>query len=134
MLIRSISVEGFTCFTDELTLNGLSDAVNVLYGPNGIGKSSIFRALYIALFRRYNATGALIEGIRPWGRPLTPKIALEFAHAGHEYRLAKRFVQSRGVQIDRREAGRWTSFAEADQAERFLEEMTGAALGKGAPR
>ena len=134
MLIRSISVEGFTCFAEKLTLNGLSDAVNVLYGPNGIGKSSIFRALHFALFRRYSATGTPIDSIRPWGRQLTPKIALEFRHAGQEYRLEKRFIQSRSAQMDRREGGRWISFAEADQAERFLEQMTGGVLGRAGGR
>ena len=81
MLIRSISVEGFTCFAEKFTLSGFSDTINVLYGPNGIGKSSIFRALQFALFRRYNATGTLIDSILPWGRQLTPSLALEFQHA-----------------------------------------------------
>jgi DNA repair exonuclease SbcCD ATPase subunit len=134
MLIRSISVEGFTCFAEELRLSGFSDAINVLYGPNGIGKSSIFRALHTALFRRYNAAGAPIDDIRPWGRPLTPKVVLEFVRADHEYRLEKRFVQLRSVRIDRREGGRWNPFAESDEAERFLEAMTGGALGRGGAR
>ena len=54
--------------------------LTVVRGPNESGKSTIQRAIEVGLFRKPTATGAEIEGLRPWGAPdeARPEIAFTF--------------------------------------------------------
>jgi DNA repair exonuclease SbcCD ATPase subunit len=54
--------------------------LTVVRGPNESGKSTIQRAIELALFRKATSGGAEIEGLRPWGTPedARPEITLAF--------------------------------------------------------
>jgi ABC-type cobalamin/Fe3+-siderophores transport system ATPase subunit len=45
MILRSIEVKGWRCFPDNLRLSGFSERLNVVHGPNGVGKSTLFQAM-----------------------------------------------------------------------------------------
>jgi len=54
--------------------------LTVVRGPNESGKSTIQRAIELALFRKATSGGAEIEALRPWGTPedARPEITLAF--------------------------------------------------------
>jgi DNA repair exonuclease SbcCD ATPase subunit len=52
----------------ELDLE-IAPGFTIIRGPNEAGKSTIHRALELALFRKSTATGAELETLRPWGAP-----------------------------------------------------------------
>ncbi len=58
----------------------LDRGLTVVRGPNEAGKSTLQRALELALFRRVTAGGAEIEALRSWGSPEEerPWIAIDF--------------------------------------------------------
>ena len=82
MILRSITLSGWRCFLGEVMVGPFSDGVNVISGPNGIGKSTLFEALRRALMDSYAVTGVDVSAIQPWGRALWPRVTVSFAHAG----------------------------------------------------
>lgn len=71
--------------------------LTVVRGPNESGKSTIQRAIEVALFRRATAGGAEMEALRPWGRDgASPVIELDFEHEGTPGRLVKTFAGAKG--------------------------------------
>jgi DNA repair exonuclease SbcCD ATPase subunit len=57
-----------------------ASGLTVVRGPNESGKSTIQRAIELALFRKPTSVGADIEGLRPWGTPedARPEVTLAF--------------------------------------------------------
>ncbi len=58
----------------------LAPGLTVVRGPNEAGKTTIQRALELALFRKVTASGAEIDALRSWGSPSDgrPWVALDF--------------------------------------------------------
>ena len=64
----------------------LAPGLTVVRGPNEAGKTTIQRALELALFRKVTAGGAEIDALRSWGSPDDgrPWVALEFVQEDPE--------------------------------------------------
>lgn len=45
MIIRSVGVQGFGCFADEIEVGPLTPGLNIFFGRNGAGKSTLSRAI-----------------------------------------------------------------------------------------
>jgi len=58
MLLKSIAIENFQQYEKPFELTGLSSGINVIYGDNEAGKSTLLRALRAVLFDRFNGKGA----------------------------------------------------------------------------
>jgi len=133
MILRSIRVEGWRCFASPVELTGFTDGLNVIFGPNGVGKSTLMKALARGLFDSHNVSGNDIKSLRPWGRQLNPRVTIEFEHGGDQFRLRKQFVSSAEAQLERRENGRYVPLAESRAADdRARELLAGEAPGRGA--
>jgi DNA repair exonuclease SbcCD ATPase subunit len=120
MIVRQIEAEGWGCFANAIVIGPLTEGVNVLYGPNGTGKSTFLETIIRGLFDSYAVGGSEAQALRPWGRSLTPKVRIEFAHGGVEYRLKKRFLDKPSALLEVREDGRWTRFAEDEAADKHV--------------
>jgi DNA repair exonuclease SbcCD ATPase subunit len=120
MIVRHIEAEGWGCFANAIEVGPLSDGVNVLYGPNGTGKSTLLATIIRGLLDSYAVGGSEAQALRPWGRSLTPKVRIEFMHGGVEYRLRKRFLDKPSALLEVREDGGWTRFAEDEGADRHV--------------
>ena len=129
MILRSITLSGWRCFSEELTVGPFSDRINIIAGSNGIGKSTIFEALRRGLMDSHAVSGQDILSIRPWGRALSPKVVVCFRHDGIEYRLAKQFIDSTNALLERKENDVFRSIAEGRQANEQAREL----LSKNAP-
>ncbi len=59
----------------------LAPGLTIVRGPNEAGKSTIQRAIELALTRRVTATGAELDGLRPWDadEDTRPSIRVEFS-------------------------------------------------------
>jgi len=86
----------------ELDLE-LAPGITVVRGPNEAGKTTLQRALELALFRKVTASGAEIDGLRSWGAgdEGRPWIALDFVQEDpegtREGTLEKDFRGARGT-------------------------------------
>jgi DNA repair exonuclease SbcCD ATPase subunit len=120
MIVRRIEAEGWGCFANAIEIGPLSDGVNVLYGPNGTGKSTLLETIIRGLLDSHAVGGNEAQALRPWGRSLTPKVRIEFTHGGVEYRLRKRFLDKPSALLEVREDGGWKRFAEDEAADRHV--------------
>tara|TARA_B100000809_G_scaffold63048_1_gene59755 strand:- start:493 stop:3207 length:2715 start_codon:yes stop_codon:yes gene_type:complete len=133
MILRSIQVEGWRCFPANVEVGPFIDGLNIVHGPNGIGKSTLMTALARGLFDSHNAGGADIKALRPWGRSLNPKVTLEFEQDGESFQLHKQFLNSPSVQLSRLENGQYVPLAESRAADdKARELLSGDAPARGA--
>ncbi len=76
----------------------LAPGLNVVRGANEAGKSTVQRAIEMALFRRPTFSGAELDETRPWQDPAAePVIDLEFTEDGRPGTLHKVFAGGRGT-------------------------------------
>ena len=81
----------------------LSPGLNIVRGPNEAGKSTIQRAIELALTRKVTSSAGDLDGLVPWGAPEDARttIALTFTYEDEEGepregRLAKSFRGAKG--------------------------------------
>lgn len=123
MLLRSIKLEGWRCFANAMRVGEFGNGLNVVHGPNGIGKSTLMMALVRAMFDNHHSAGQDIEGLRPWGKDLSPLVELQFEHDGTQYRLTKGFLQRKQSELARREQDRFERFKEGRDADDFVRSL-----------
>ena len=87
----------------ELDLDLGGGGLAVIRGPNEAGKTTVQRAIEIALTRKCTTSGADVEALRPWGgdEDARPEITLDFSQeeldATRHGRLEKSFRGQRGT-------------------------------------
>lgn len=91
MILSRVRLDPFGAKTDtELTFK---PGLNVILGPNEAGKSTVFSAIFAALFvrtkLRKRAFEREIAGFLPLGGGDTVRVELDCFHAGGDYRLKK---------------------------------------------
>ncbi|HEU4673805.1 MAG TPA: AAA family ATPase [Candidatus Limnocylindrales bacterium] len=106
----------------------LAPGLTVVRGPNEAGKTTIQRALELALTRKATAAGAEMDALRPWdgGEDARPVVALDFVQedeeSSREGRLEKAFRGPKGtVRLDYD----GQSIADPALADQVLAELTG---------
>lgn len=135
MILRSIVVQGWRCFANPVAVGPFAEGLNVLHAPNATGKSTLFEALMRGLLDGHRVSGRDVESLRPWGRDLAPTVTVEFAHAGSEYRITKRFLDRPCAELERREDGRFVRVADGEAADdRVREFLTRNPPGRGLVR
>ena len=105
MRVRRLSLRDFRRYR---TLDiDLAPGLTIIRGPNEAGKTTVQRALELALTRRATSTAAELETLRPWGAPSEARsvITVEFDQDDDDGRksgtLEKTFAGSRGtVRLD----------------------------------
>lgn len=95
--------EGLALLCNEVSAGPFSERLNIIYGPNGIGKSKFFETLRLAVFDRHTVADERIAAIRPWGRDLLPYVCIDFLRERIEYRIEKQFVLKPSATLFRRE-------------------------------
>ncbi len=132
MIVRSIRVADWRCFLNALEVGPFGDGLNIIHAPNATGKSTLFEAFRRALLDGHKVTGKEVEAIRPWGRELAPKVTVEFAHQGREYRVSKQFLDNQSALLERNENGKYQRLAEGAAAdEKTREILAGKPPGRG---
>jgi len=132
MILRSLTVKGWRCFVNETKVGPFDNGLNIIHGPNGIGKSSLIMALTRCLFDSHNVGGAGIKGVRSWGRELSPTVAIEFEQGDEQFKLFKQFIVSPTAQLFRKEDESFAPLAESRAADdRARAILSGEASSRG---
>ena len=99
MKIRAIRLREVGCFADAVALEGLSGGLDVLAGPNEMGKSTLFKALKTLFVVQHTSTSAVVRGMRPYsgGNPL---IEADVEIGDQLYRLRKQYLGGKSALLE----------------------------------
>ena len=131
MILHRLTVANWRSLLTAVDVGPFSDRLNVIHAANGTGKSSLFEALRRALFDAHHVSGEEIEAVRPWGRPLAPKVQVEFTQSGVRYRVEKTFLDGAAADLFRFEDGKFQPLANSRNADTKLREIIAAADAPG---
>ena len=123
MKLRKLSVNQFKRFTDPTQLSELCDGLNLVVGPNELGKSTLLDALRAVLFERNSSKAQQIKALQNDRSGAAPVVELVFEVNGAEYTLTKRFVKSPYARLQCPDG----TLLEADAAEDRLRSLLGFA-------
>ncbi len=121
MKITAIRMAEFGKFDAPVAIEGLTGGLDVLAGPNELGKSTILAATRLALTTKHGTKAKDIEAFRPY-RGGAPTVEIDFECAGRKWRLCKRWLtQARAELLERGGGGAVFRGPEAEaELERLL--------------
>jgi chromosome segregation ATPase len=119
--IRSLKVEQFRKFTAITVLNDFQDGLNVIAGPNEMGKSTLVAAIYAVLFERHRSTNKTTKSFQTAGHDTAPSITITFELSDGLYTLKKRFLKLQEAQLTFPNGQR----VDGDEAEEKLQNLLG---------
>lgn len=115
MKLRAIRLQEVGRFREPVALEGLSGGLDVLAGPNELGKSTILRAVRLALFEQHKSKARKLEAFRPYGGG-APLIEVDFEIDGKTWRVRKQFLSSASAELKDLSAGTVARGADAESA------------------
>lgn len=93
MKLRSVAVNQFKKFTSPMRLDGIADGLNVVVGPNEMGKSTLLDALRAALFEKHSSKAQSIMALQNDRNQAAPVVELAFELDDGLFRITKRFIK-----------------------------------------
>lgn len=130
MKIRALRLAKVGIFRDAVAVEDFSGALDVLAGPNELGKSTLFRAIRAVFLTRHTATGRVIEEMATRGGARSPTIEADFEAQGQLWRITKTFGRGKSADLIDLDAGRVR--ARGADAEEALAGLIGVAGGEAA--
>jgi len=121
--LRAIRLKEVGRFREGVALEGLSGGLDVLAGPNEVGKSTILKAVQLALFEQHTSKAMKkLEPLRPYsgGAPL---VEVDFEVDGATWRVRKQFLSSASAVLKDLNGG---AVARGADAETRLAELMGS--------
>ncbi|MFO0726433.1 MAG: AAA family ATPase [Myxococcota bacterium] len=101
----------------------LQDGLNILVGPNDLGKSTLIEAIRAALMLTFSSSAG--HEFVPWQKDVVPEVVLGFSVGTKKYRLTKRFgPRSAGGELEEdRGSGRFELVAKAREIEQKVRDI-----------
>ena len=100
MKLRALELEQFRKFDRPIRIAGMSDGLNLVAGPNEMGKSTLFAALEAVLFERHRSQAQSVKSLQPVGHEgASPRVTLEFELRGQPHRIEKRFLRRPAAEL-----------------------------------
>jgi DNA repair exonuclease SbcCD ATPase subunit len=136
VILLSLEVENFRAIRKARLKFGRG--LNVLYGPNALGKSTLVEAIRVAFLLWPQSTKC--DDLKPWGTDQIPRVVVEFELEGVVWRITKDFASSRGsALLERKGDGEdWQEFARDRKVEDDLRKIIAWGIrgpgGRRAPR
>ena len=132
MKLRSLRVNQFKMFMEPHCIGDIGDSLNVVAGPNEIGKSTVFDALRAALFETHSASGKWIRALQNDRSQGAPQVELVFECDEGTYVLTKKFLSAPLAQL-RCPDGAVLAGSAAEERLRSLFKFSGAVRGAASP-
>lgn len=132
MILLRLAVEDWKGLRGRVEVGPLGPGLNLIFGPNETGKSTLLDALCRGFFDRYNTGGEEMKKRQPWGTGLGPRVEIDFEVAGQRYRLNKRFLAEPVCELSIWRSGAWEMIERGKTAdEKIIALASGESTGKG---
>src|SRR6185312_2941100 len=96
MKIRSVELANFRKFTGTVRVPAIADGVNVLFGHNELGKSTLLAAINGVIFEKANSTAKEVRSFRHTVNGTVPEVKLTLDMHGRVWTVHKRFAGQSG--------------------------------------
>jgi len=96
MKIRWVEATNFRKFVGTVRVDGIGDGINLLVGPNEMGKSTLMEAINGVVFEKAKAQTKETRSFRHFGNRTVPEVSLGFDIDGKTWSLKKRFAGPAG--------------------------------------
>ena len=127
MKIRALRVAECGRFVEPVALEGLSGGLDLLIGPNEAGKSTLLKALRLALLTSHRSAKAELGELKPY-RGGSPLIEIELEIGNERWRVRKRFLAERMAEVTSLSTG---TLMRGSDAETKLEQLLDLKSGVG---
>lgn len=98
MKIKALRVAGVGRFEKPVAIEGFSGGLDVLAGPNEMGKSTLFRAFRLLIGVKHTSKADAVTRLTPYGGG-QPLIEADIDIAGRPWRITKRFGRGARAQL-----------------------------------
>lgn len=129
MKIRSIAVKELKKFDTPAQITGIDDYLNIISGPNEMGKSTILSALRAAFFSRHSSKARDIRNLQNSQNLGAPVVKVEFDVNGKRYQIRKQFVKQRLAELSLPDGRVFRGDAAEDELQRLI--SFGESVGAG---
>ncbi|MGH6919470.1 MAG: AAA family ATPase, partial [Geminicoccaceae bacterium] len=119
MKLCALELDQFRKFDRPVRVQGLSDGLNLIVGPNEMGKSTLLAALVAALFEKHRSTARTVQSFQPSRHRTAPRVSLDFEVGGRPYRIEKQFLKRPYAHLHMPDGAR----IDGDDAEAELEKL-----------
>lgn len=127
MKIRALRLAEVGPFRDPVAIEGFSGGLDVLAGPNELGKSTLFRAIRAVFLTRHSTMGRIVEEMSTRGGGRSPRIEADFEAQGQLWRITKTYGRGKSAELLDVDGGRVR--ARGPDAEGMLSELIGIGSG-----
>lgn len=100
--LRRITANNFRKFRAPVTIEGLTDGLNIVVEPNETGKSTLLEAIRAAFFVPHRSSNQLTRSYQPFGENVAPEVEVSFDVAGVPWTVTKRFLKSPSMEVGNR--------------------------------
>ena len=129
MKLRALELEQFRKFDRAVRITGMDDGLNLIVGPNEMGKSTLFAAVHAVLFERHRSQAQAVRSFQPAGHDgASPHVALQLDVGRQPYRIEKRFLRRPSAELTLPDGRR----LHGDAAEEALDALLGDGGAAGA--
>lgn len=101
MILTALEVSGFGRFDTPHRLVGLGPGLNVLAAPNESGKSTLLKALRVAVLEKHTATKTELLALGTRESLLPMRVVAGFTAHGEPFRLTKQFDRQKRAELMR---------------------------------
>lgn len=127
MIVNKVYLENWAIFREPIEVD-FSDGLNILYGRNDIGKTTLIDSIRTVFFTKHTSQSEKVRSLIPWGSTLSPKATITFFQNGAYYRITKKFISSKMSLLEKLIDNKWTRIAEGDDADKEIIKLMGGKL------
>jgi len=100
MILQRLAVRHFKGI-EAADYRQLAPTLNLFYGANESGKSTLVEALHFALFEQAKGSAQHKKALQSWGHDAAPEVEVSFTDAqGEEWHVFKRFLRNPKTVVD----------------------------------
>jgi uncharacterized protein YhaN len=119
MKLCALELDQFRKFDRPVRVQGMTNGLNLIVGPNEMGKSTLLAALVAALFEKHRSSSRTVQSFQPSRHRTAPRVALDFEVGGKPFRIEKQFLKRPFAHLHMPDGSR----IDGDDAEAELERL-----------